>query len=71
MAALSLVRSIYDDWIPRHKPSKGDTSHSLEQVLPDLMARIGDTVSLSDPPLLSSPQRFQNISFFKCFCLKP
>ncbi|XP_033642049.1 centrosomal protein of 104 kDa-like [Asterias rubens] len=43
MAALSLVRSIYDDWIPRHKPSKGDTSHSLEQVLPDLMARIGDT----------------------------
>ncbi|XP_038061294.1 centrosomal protein of 104 kDa-like isoform X2 [Patiria miniata] len=43
ISALSLVRSLYEDWIPKHKPHKADTSHSLEVVIPDLMARIGDT----------------------------
>ncbi|XP_022101600.1 centrosomal protein of 104 kDa-like isoform X2 [Acanthaster planci] len=43
MSALSLVRSLYEDWIPKHKLNKADTSHSLEVVVPELMTRIGDT----------------------------
>ncbi|XP_072040175.1 centrosomal protein of 104 kDa-like isoform X2 [Amphiura filiformis] len=41
-ATIALLRLILHQWIPRHKLPKGDTSQTVEKVLPELLARIGD-----------------------------
>ena len=41
-ATLDLLALILEHWIPRHKLHAGQT---VEIILPEVMARIGDTVS--------------------------
>ncbi|XP_006811920.1 centrosomal protein of 104 kDa-like [Saccoglossus kowalevskii] len=42
-AALNLLRMILEEWIPKHKIPKQDTTHAVDKTLPELLARTGDT----------------------------
>ncbi|XP_071840372.1 centrosomal protein of 104 kDa-like isoform X1 [Apostichopus japonicus] len=42
-ATLDLISYTIADWLVKHKMTKNDTSYVVENVLPELMGRIGDT----------------------------
>ncbi|XP_072283124.1 centrosomal protein of 104 kDa [Pyxicephalus adspersus] len=44
-ASLRLLKMIITHYIPKHKLGKGETVHSVEKTLPDLLTRTGDTAN--------------------------
>ena len=47
-SSVELTRYVFSEFIPKHKKlGKNETSQAVDRILPELMARISDTVSIN------------------------
>ena len=60
-SAVELARYLFGEFIPKHKKlGKNEMSQAVERILPELMARISDTVSLN--PLSPSSSTLSGVA---------
>ncbi|KAM4703358.1 centrosomal protein of 104 kDa [Rhinophrynus dorsalis] len=61
-ASLRLLKMIITHYIPKHKLGKGETTHSVDKTLPDLLSRTGDSATRHR---LIATNFIQEIALFK------